>query len=170
MKKPNCLFLLSWMCLAVAGESPQRVTVNFIQSEQYADVALSGSSTDRTRQYILDNLEDYLVSLANNKLPQNTRLTIDILDIDMAGRYEPWQSQMLNNVRFIRDIYPPKIKLHYTWLDAQGKVRASAEDVLNDLAYLQHADPGYVNNDPLRYEKTLLRRWFEQRFVGAKAN
>ncbi|NOT12734.1 MAG: DUF3016 domain-containing protein [Methylococcaceae bacterium] len=65
---------------------------------------------------------------------------------------------------------PPKIKLRYTWLDAQGKVRASAEDALIDLAYLQHADPGYVNNDPLRYEKTLLRRWFEQRFVGAKAN
>ncbi len=147
-----------------AEDSPSRVTINFIAPENYTDVSLSGAHTDRMRDSVLDSLRDYLVSLAKDKLPQGQRLTIDVLDIDMAGRTEPWRTPNLTNTRFIRDIYPPKIKLRYTLQDKAGKTLSEQEETLGDLNYLQLADPGYVNNDPLKYEKTLLRRWFGQRF------
>jgi len=36
----------------------------------------------------------------------------------------------------------------------------------SDLNYLMLADPYYTYNDPLRYEKAMLRRWFKERFGG----
>lgn len=151
--------------LPLGAESTQKISVNFINPENFTDVALSGANTDNTRQYLMAKLRDYLVSLGSEKLPGGSRLTVDILDIDMAGRFEPWQTPQLINTRFIRDIYPPRIKLHYVLADTQGNTLADADDTLSNLTYLQNADPGFINNDPLRYEKTLLRRWFEQRFT-----
>lgn len=156
-----CLLLMNpvW-----AGESPNRTVVNFIAPENYTDVSLSGASTDNMRNSVLDSLRDYLVSLAKDKLPQGQQLTVDVVDIDMAGRTEPWRTPNLTNTRFIRDIYPPKIKLRYGLRDKAGATLSAQEETLTNLNYLQLADPGYNNNDPLKYEKTLLRSWFEQRF------
>ena len=158
-------FLLLTISLTEAAAKPSALTVHFDDAEHYTDVSLSGASTDNIRQSVLDGLQDYLVTLADDKLPKQQTLSIDILDIDMAGAFEPWRTPQLTNTRIIRDIYPPRIKLHYVWRNSQGMRLAEADETLSDLNYLQFADPGYIRNDPLRYEKTLLRRWFETRFA-----
>ncbi|MCI0653944.1 MAG: DUF3016 domain-containing protein [Methylococcaceae bacterium] len=151
----------------VVSADADRVTVRFIEPERFTDVSLSGSSTDTIRNHVLKSLEQSLVDLGKSHLADNQSLAIEMLDIDMAGNYEPWRRPLLNNVRFVRDVYRPRIKLRYTWRDAQGTVLASAQESVTDLNYLILPDPSYLNFDPLKYEKTLLRRWFEQRFGGS---
>lgn len=163
MRLVYCLAALPLLVYSPLAASHPGLTINFVEPEKYTDVGLSGSSSPKTRRYVLTTLEHYLHQLADHRLPERHTLKIDFYDIDMAGEYEPWRAPMLNNTRFIRDIYRPQIKLHYQWRDAQGNVLAEGDETVSDPVYLQHADPGYLNNDPLRYEKTLLKRWFEKK-------
>lgn len=164
IKFTSCLILL----LALTGGSTARahpgLTVHFLEPDKYRDVNLSGSSTDRMRSHALSLLEEYLQQLADANLPAKQTLVIDIRDIDMAGEYEPWRAPMLNNTRFIRDQYPPRIKLHYLWRDQDGNVLAEKDETVTDITFLQLPDRRFLDNDSLRYEKTTLRRWFEKRF------
>jgi len=164
MKILYYILLLLLPAFAEATEPHRGLTVTFIEPGHYTDVGLSGSNTDNIQRYVLDTLKDYLGYLADNYLPGKHTLAIKILDVDMAGAYEPWRGPMLYNTRIIRDIYPPRIKLHYVWKNEQGELLAEADEDLSELAYLQLADPSYIRNDPLRYEKTLLKRWFVERF------
>ena len=49
--------------------------------------------------------------------------------------------------------------------NAKGKVIAEKQETFTDLSYLQIADPYYTYNDPLRYEKAMIRRCFNERFA-----
>lgn len=87
----------------------------------------------------------------------------------MAGVYEPWRTPNLTRTRFIRDIYRPKLVLHYRWLDKDGAVKADKDETVSDLNYLMRQETRkYQDNDPLRYEKTLLDRWFRETFAATE--
>jgi hypothetical protein len=104
---------------------------------------------------------------ANGKiLAKSDTLDIVVRDIDMAGAYEPWRAPYLSNTRIMRDVYPPRITLHYLWRDGSGAVLADKQEILSDLNYLTLLDSRqYLPNDPLRYEKAMLERWFAQTFA-----
>lgn len=83
----------------------------------------------------------------------------------MAGAMEPWRTPFYTDTRFIRDIYPPRISLHYVWRDKAGQVKADKQEKLSDQNYLMELIAAYyTNNDPLRYEKALLDNWFRRTF------
>lgn len=149
--------------------SHAEVTVQFIEPEEFTDLSLSGSTTAGIQRHITDELTKYLKYLGDNSLPPNHKLDVTFLDIDMAGDYEPWQTPNLTHTRFIREVYVPRMDLRYVWRDGGGKVLADTRERVSDLNYLMLADPGYVYNDPLRYEKAMLRRWFLDRFSASHA-
>jgi DUF3016 family protein len=60
-------------------------------------------------------------------------LTIDILNIDLAGHYEPWRGNF-SDVRIMRDATPPSVRLRYV-LSEKGKRTRSGEDNLTDMNY-----------------------------------
>ena len=55
--------------------------------------------------------------------------------------------------------------LRYRWLDKAGNLKGEKQENLTDLNYLMMLNSArYSNNDPLRYEKAMLERWFEKTF------
>jgi hypothetical protein len=145
------------------------VTIRFEPADQYTDLGLSGASTPGVQADLLKQLEKHLQQLGELYLPKGDQLEIIIQNIDMAGEMEPWRSPNLINTRIIRDIYPPRFTLHYLWRGKTGKLKADKEEQLNDLNYLMRLDSArYLNNDPLRYEKTLLDHWFQQTFSSTQ--
>ncbi|HEX7991074.1 MAG TPA: DUF3016 domain-containing protein, partial [Stenotrophomonas sp.] len=75
--------------------------------------------------------------------------------------YEPWHGPRLDDVRVMRDIYPPRITLQFTLTDANGQVIDQGERKLSDTGYLLNSSlPN--NTDPLRYEKRLLNEWVQR--------
>ena len=161
------LIMMAWLAFAPWPLSAtEALRVHFVEPERYTDVSLSGSTTEGIQTYILGELERYLKELAGRALPPSHTLELTVFDLDMAGEYEPWRVPNLTNTRFIRDVYRPRIDLSYVWRDARGEVLAEQREQISDLDYLMLADPYYTYNDPLRYEKAMLRRWFEARFGG----
>ncbi len=109
-------------------------------------------------------LAEHLRSSAANRIAEGQKLDIAVLDIDLAGDFEPWRS-LHQDVRIVRDIYPPRMRLRFTLSDAQGKVLSEGERKLTDLGFLQGS--GLLDTDPLRYEKRMIDDWTRREFQTA---
>ncbi|HCN47458.1 MAG TPA: DUF3016 domain-containing protein [Pseudomonas sp.] len=146
------------LCTSMAQAATATVEVTYIHPEKFRDASLRGNGYARgADEQVLKQLRIYLQSLGKRYLKEGQSLHIDIRDIDLAGRYEPWQTQA-NSVRFMRDITWPSIDLHYR-LEQQGQVLKQGDQRVDDKFYLQR--PGRLgNNDSLYSEKAMLNDWF----------
>ena len=134
------------------------VAVSWGDPAQFSELRHSGNRWEAERGNWVTQLAEYARKSATKQLAPGQKLEINITDIQRAGRYEPWQAPQLQDVRMIRDIYPPRIELSYTLYGADGQVLAQAERKLSDLGYLMGSQP-LNQNDPLRYEKRVLDQW-----------
>lgn len=160
------LLVAGWSLPACAQDPAARVVVTFDHPETYTDADLYGGRGVNARTPAMDGIRQHLVKLATRQLAAGQRLTVEVLDIDLAGRFEPARP-LAADVRIMRDIDWPRIKLRYT-LEDGGVVRSSGDETLIDQSYRSHAAM-YGPSDPLRYEKTMLDDWFRARIVGKRA-
>lgn len=150
------------LCLLSATSAfAAEVTVHYVQPDKYADMPFQPWE----REDVMKQLTDHFNRLGK-RLPADQALTIDVLDIDLAGRIIP-------NVRSGRDIRVmkgeadwPHMRLRYS-LQQGGNVVASGNADISDMAYMQHLNR-YSDGDPLRYEKQMLDDWFEKTFLGKR--
>lgn len=150
------------LCLLSATSAfAAEVTVHYVQPDKYADMPFQPWE----REDVMKQLTDHFNRLGK-RLPADQSLSIDVLDIDLAGRIIP-------NVRGGRDIRVmkgeadwPHMRLRYS-LQQGGNVLASGNADISDMAYMQHLNR-YSDGDPLRYEKQMLDDWFEKTFLGKR--
>lgn len=90
-----------------------------------------------------------------------------MIDVDLAGRYEPWQIET-PNTRYLRSGTWPSMRLKYRLLEGEREI-AQGEDQLADMNYQSRAAAGARSGDRLRYEKIMLNDWFRNRFGGETA-
>lgn len=109
-------------------------------------------------------LGDYIAQRAENLLPPDQHLQLTIDDIKLAGSFEPWRGPDAQDIRFLKDIYPPSMNLHYRLTAADGSVIREGTSRLRDLAYLQHTVP--TSTDQLRYDKRMLDDWLRREFAA----
>lgn len=152
---------------ASASPSPPRVSVDWTDPTKFAEVrdSPSMSASRRWPTEWLDQLATHLQRRADRVLPPGDRLSVTFTDIKRAGTFEPWRGPRWDDVRIVKDLYPPRIDLHFTLTDADGHVLREGQRTLRDPAFLTRgiADP----SDPLRYEKRLLSDWLKKEF-GSK--
>jgi len=148
---------------------PAQVEVHFDHPEKFRDASLDSAGYERGADaYVIKTLTQYLHKLGQRYLQPGQQLVIDIRDIDLAGRFEPWHSRAYD-VRFMRDITWPTIDLSYT-LSQPGQPSQQAEERVSDKMYLSR--PGRVtsSSDRLFAEKAMLNDWFRQRFAPQPAS
>ena len=94
---------------------------------------------------------------AERLLPAGERLDIRFLVIDRAGECEPLPRSG-GIIRVVREIYPPRITVHYRRTAADGRVLDEADRRLSNNGFLM--DAGRLNdNDPLRHERGMIDGW-----------
>lgn len=97
-----------------------------------------------------------------NRLPPSYRAEVVITDVDMAGEFEPWRRSGFDDVRIVKDLYPPRINLSFRVVNAAGETVLNGDRKLRDLNFMYAARP--LNSDPLRHEKELLAKWIRKEF------
>jgi Protein of unknown function (DUF3016) len=137
------------------------VRVAFIEPQRYTDAGSRGDRRIGPSDPILIDLGRYLSKLGEQYLQAGDTVTVDVLDIDLAGRFEPWRWPG-NEVRVMTETTWPRIALRYS-LARDGQVVATGEETVADAAYLTRAG-GRLGDDPLYYEKAMLDEWFRARF------
>jgi hypothetical protein len=112
----------------------------------------------------MTRLGDYMRLRADRVLPPGQQLEIAINDITLAGSYEPWhRPPVLYDVRYMTDIYPPRLTLHYRLMASDGSTLREKDVRLIDLGYLQKTGLP-TDTDPLRYDKRQIDDWLKHEF------
>ena len=143
-----------------------RVDVVFDHPEKFTDVKDSTYDTEKGRDYILQNIKSYIVEKASRILPAGDHLSMTFTDIHLAGQFEPWRGPQWDEVRIIKDIYPPAFQFSFEVMDANGKVIKQGKEDMRDMGFQYRAT--LDESDPLRYEKSFLDDWLRYNLPRTK--
>jgi len=142
---------------AAAPVAAPRTEVIFAHPENFTDVKDSSTPTDKGRDYILSQLREHMVNETSRMIPDGYKLTVTFSDIKLAGDFEPWRGPQWDEVRIIKDIYPPFFRFTYAVTDPAGRVVKSGTENIRDLDFQVRVT--LDTSDPLRYEKQILDDW-----------
>jgi hypothetical protein len=161
--KSSVLFAAMAM-VGVAAADPSRVTVNWAPAEQLTEVRQNPMERGQLRAKDWESaLGAYLQKRADKQLAPGQRLDVTFDDIKLAGDYEPWHSAQAQDIRFMKDIYPPRATLTYKLTDANGRTIKEGSSKLLDLAFMERPLPA-GDSDPLRFDKRMLDDWLRKEF------
>lgn len=143
-KKSIPLTLISCFGLAVAlpaqgnrnaprGDAP--LTVEFVDPASYTDFGTSFQPTREDQEHLAQEFRQELRTIAQRYVPDGYHLTLRILNIDMAGDFEPTRGPSASDVRLMKAIYPPSIHVEYRVTGPNGEVVSSGRRRASDLTY-----------------------------------
>jgi hypothetical protein len=139
-----------------------RAEVSFVEPETFADVRADAIGSERDRTLYLDMLREHIEKRVAELLPPGHKLTVAVLDVDMAGEFEPWRGARYQDIRIVKDIYPPRINLQFRLENARGELVREGSRQLRDLSFMMNLS---INrNDSLRHEKELIDSWLKDEF------
>lgn len=139
-----------------------RIAVTYVNPEKFSEVRQFGQQDRFNGTNYLEPLKAHLIKRAARMLPPGDRLEVSITDIKLAGGYEPWHGPNLMYVRFMKDIYPPRIDLSFKLIGSNGEVLREGSRKLRNLGYLQSGLTRASDTDPLRYDKALIDSWLRR--------
>lgn len=145
--------------LSPANAAHAGVKVRFVDPQHYTDAGGFGAAS---RDATLAEIRAYLEKLGTRLLAPGQNLTIEVLNIDLAGEFEPWRRDF-SDVRIMRDITPPSFKLRYV-LSEKGKPVRRGEDDITDMNYQMNLS-ARSSIDRYAYDKALLDDWFRRVIV-----
>ena len=150
----------AWAAIPEKDASPVQVT--FVAPESYTDVRDEYMGTERGRDALLDELKQHITTRAAKYLSAGQRLEITVTDVDLAGDFQPWLRDNFHDIRIVTDLYPPRVKLQFRLLKADGTVLNEGTRQLQELGFL--TGMAWPLSDPLRYDKEMLSDWLRQEF------
>jgi hypothetical protein len=173
--KTSTYFLIALLGLAPALALPPpgeqqtkipRAEVQFFEPKKFTDVKDTYTG-DYERTTYLDQIRDYVIDQSKYYVPDGWHLSVTFTDIDMAGDFEPWRGPQFDDIRIVKDIYPPRINLTFQLVDPEGHVVKEGKRELKDLAFMMKINMSF-RDDPVRHEKALLDDWFRAEFPRVK--
>ena len=150
-----------------AAAADSHVLVNWDDPANFADTRSNLCRNRVKPEEWLGQLARYVQSRADRVVAGGQTLQVTITDIQRAGQCEPWRGPNLDDVRIIKDIYPPSISLHFALTDANGHIVSEGDRKLRDSAFM-HRGTLLNQDDPLRFEKRLLDDWLRDEFAKTR--
>jgi len=147
--------------LAAAPALAGTVEVRFDPKGTYTDVG----ATPNERQHHLEALAAHLRSLGDKGLAGGRTLTIELIDVDLAGKPMP-SRRSTGEPRVVSGRADgPRIQLRYV-LSEDGKELAAGKETLSDVG-LPRLDTVRDANSLVEHqqEKRLLDHWFAERIA-----
>jgi hypothetical protein len=165
MKTIKQLILLGLAAATGAGVLAQEVKVDFVEANGFTDFTNTPRRATGGQQSYIKTLTAFLEKKLEDRLPPGQQVHLVFTDIDMAGEFEPWRPGGFDDVRIVKDLYPPRINLSYSLTDEAGNVLRQKNCKLRDLSFMYTS--GALDTDPLRHEKELLSQWVYREFKVA---
>ena len=155
--------LVLLLAFASSAQAGGRVDVVFVDQKHFTDAGWP----DAERGEVLGQLAAHIQALGARYLAEGQTLSVEVLDVDLAGQAKPWQSRGAP-VRILRGKADwPRMDLRYTLLE-DGKPVSAGRESIADLAYLDRVGQARMSVS-LAYERRMLDDWFRGRFVEGRA-
>lgn len=167
------LFVCTYACNAVQAASSDnathaRVNVTWTDPAKFDELRFGHQFRQPKPEVWLGEFRKVLVQSGDRELPTGQHLSVTITDVKLAGDFEPWRGPFYDDVRVVKSIYPPRVKLSFTLTDSNGNVLESGDRELRDLAFLNRGT-SITRNEPYRYEKRMLKDWIKREFANDKS-
>ncbi|AWL13307.1 hypothetical protein HMF8227_02858 [Saliniradius amylolyticus] len=154
--------------LSGAAFAQAKTEINWVKPEDFTDIRPANESRKRFRERVMKQLEDYMTETLAAHLPEGYHWSMTITDLDLAGQVWPGHFVGLDtssDVRMIKRIDIPRMDFDYQLKDAEGKVVMEEQGVeLKDMSFQDRVNPLF-DSDNFKYEKNMLRRWFNKTFA-----
>jgi len=134
--------------------------LNFEGHYKYRDIDSGDQNSARFNKSIFDSLNKHFINLANT-LPEGQTLTIEVTDLDLAGRVD---FGAMHQIRIVKEAYMPRITFTYQLVDTDKKIISEDSVKLRDSSFFMRSVSKYRNHESLRYEKNMLDKWFYKQF------
>jgi len=135
------------------------VEVYWENTDNYSDLG-TDFHDDTTVKMFAEEMEPYIKRQVHDHLPDNQSMRITITNVDLAGEFEPWR--LADDVRIVRDIYPPRMEFDYTIYDSEGNIIESATENISDIDFMFNIGRRFVGTDEFFYEKEMFQQWISQ--------
>ncbi|MCC6415399.1 MAG: DUF3016 domain-containing protein [Opitutaceae bacterium] len=152
---------------AAAAANP-KVKVELVNPEKFTDVRDAFQPSDKGQLANAEIVRDYIAQKAAAYVPDGYTLNVAITNIDLAGDFEPWGKSGTDDVRIVKDLYPPRIDLNFKLIDSAGHVAKEGSRELRDLNFLMKID--IRRSDSFRHEKSLIDDWINRDLRPAKSS
>lgn len=138
-----------------------RIEVGYRDAARLTELDRSSGARDDW----VDTLIKYTLTQAERMLPSGQKLSITIIDVQRAGRYEPGRGPAAADIRIVRESTPPRIDLSFRVESTQGAVLKEGERELRDSNFMNRARH---RTETLGYEKNLIDDWLRKDVGPAK--
>lgn len=172
MKKLMIPLLASSLLLcSTAVLSQAQVEITWEKPEDYRDVRPTSESRIKFREHTFAQIQEYLQKLAE-KLPAEQKLMLNVTNLDLAGQV--WPASFVGfgssaaDVRVIKSIDIPRMSFSYKLVDKAGTLIQEGDVDLKDMAFMDRSNR-FFSSENLRYEKNMLKDWFEDEFPALVA-
>jgi hypothetical protein len=157
-----------WMKTALAGllvlgasMASAEVKVTYVEPDKFVDLPFSPWD----REDVLKRFTTHFNKLGE-RLPQGQDLTIEVTDIDLAGREYP-SLRSGRDLRVMQGMADwPVMHLRYS-VTQNGAVLKTGDAKLSDMSYQQRISR-FSDGDSLRYEKRMIDEWFDETILEKK--
>ena len=159
------LGMLPVIARSSTATTSDRITVEWTNPDDFAEMRQNpGPWIGRpSASEWLPELAKSLRERADGVLAPGQHLDVTFTDIKRAGAFEPWRGPRWDDIRIVKDIYPPRIDLRFKLTDATGATLREGNAILRDPAFMSRDLPNA--SDPLRYEKRMLAAWVQREFT-----
>jgi len=155
---PRALLLACAAAAVTSTAMAGTVNVSFVDAQRFTDVGTTRWDEDAN----LKVLAKHLAGLGQRYLPADQVMTIEVLDVDLAGTVWPSRGATAD-VRIVKGGADwPRITLRYS-LEQPGKPVRRGEETVSDMNYT-HGRTSTIGTEPLYHEKRMLDEWFKARF------
>jgi hypothetical protein len=162
--KVTHIFKVGTMLMAIicsASIMAAEAEVHWQSPEKYTDIKSGNQSRANMLRSIDKSFTKEFAELAA-KLPAGYRLVVTVTDLDLAGELDPIPSQMVHQIRVLKNIDFPRVRFDYRVLNTTGTVLSDGKDVvLKDMQYLSGISRAQ-SSDSFYYERRMIRDWFNK--------
>ncbi|MFO7725203.1 MAG: DUF3016 domain-containing protein [Oceanipulchritudo sp.] len=156
------LFSLTGLIAFGSPLAAAEVKIDWEDPETFSDVEEYGYYSETLFERFSNKFEEFVKEEAAEYLPEEAKLALTVKDVDLAGEFEFWRGPDFDDVRIIKEIYPPRLKFDYALTDADGEVVREGLAQITDTTYLWNvANPGR-RSDEFYYERELIEDWLRR--------
>jgi hypothetical protein len=141
--------------------SATSLNMSFDAPDAFTDFTFQSLSEQRTASIFTKDVERALQSTVEKYLPEESVLNLQFTDIDLAGDVQPWRNRNNADIRYVENIYPPRLKFSYQIVAPDGSVLREGEENLSDMAFMMRAAFNIHRNN-FYYETELLKDWLRE--------
>lgn len=153
------------MAATEKAATQSRIKVSWQAPEKFTDIRPASESKKRFQEKVIAAFDKMWAEFAED-LPAGYQLDIVMTDIDLAGDVNPMYRANHVDIRVIKEIYMPRVKLNYVLTGPQQQIIASATDVkIHDMGFMSSSTIGALNRE-FHYEQTMLEKWFKKHILS----